>query len=52
MLDRLEVFGEGAEKVGSDGIREGYLWGSYFRIIGNKEIVWQKNSLNRMVRTL
>ena len=52
MLDHLEVFGEGAEKVVSDGIREEYLWGNYFRIFRNKEIVWQTNSLNRMVRTL
>jgi len=52
MLDRLEVFGEGAEKVVSDGIREEYLWDSYFRILRNKETVWQTNSLNRMVQTL
>jgi hypothetical protein len=39
MLDHLEAFCEGTEKVGSDGIREEYLGGSYFRILKNKEIV-------------
>jgi hypothetical protein len=29
MLDHLETFGEGAEKVVSDSIREGYLWDGY-----------------------
>jgi hypothetical protein len=29
MLDHLETFGEGAEKVVSDEIREEYLWDSY-----------------------